>query len=137
MIKGFKDFILRGNVVELAIAVVIGSAFAAVVDTFVSAIVQPILAAAGGVDAGGLGFDLRAGDTVDGIDPTFMDIGTIINALIVFLITALVVYFIFVVPMNAYAERMKKLKGIADDEPEPTDTELLTEIRDLLKAKQD
>ncbi|MFV0427123.1 MAG: large conductance mechanosensitive channel protein MscL [Beutenbergiaceae bacterium] len=136
MIKGFKEFILRGNVIELAIAVVIGSAFAAVVDTFVSAIVQPILAVFGSVDAAGLGIDLRAGDTVDGVDPTFLDLGVILNALIVFLITALVVYFVFVLPMNAYTERMKKLKGVTDDEPEPTEAELLTEIRDLLKKQR-
>lgn len=136
MIKGFKEFILRGNVVELAIAVVIGSAFSAVVDTFVSAIVQPILAAAGGADAGGLGIDLRAGDTIDGVDPTFIDVGTIINALIVFLITALVVYFVFVVPMNAYTNRMAKGKDEPEEPAAPTEAELLTEIRDLLKTQQ-
>lgn len=136
MIKGFKDFIMRGNVVELAIAVVIGTAFAAVVDAFVSSIVTPILNAFGPPDAGGWGIDLREGDTVDGVDPTLIDVGAIINAIIVFLMTALVVYFVFVVPMNKFAEAQKKRKGIVDEEPAPTDVELLTEIRDLLKAQK-
>lgn len=137
MIQGFKDFIMRGNVVELAIAVVIGTAFAAVVDAFVSSIVTPILNVIGSPDAGGLGIDLRAGDTLpDGTDPTLIDIGAILNAIVVFLITALVVYFVFVVPMNKFAEMQKKRKGITEDVPEPTDVELLTEIRDLLKAQK-
>ena len=137
MIQGFKDFILRGNVVELAIAVVIGSAFAAVVDSFVSSIITPILNVIGSPDAGALGIDLRAGDTLaDGTDPTLINIGAIINALIVFLITAAVVYFVFVVPMNKFTEAQKKRKGITEEVPEPTDIELLTEIRDLLKTQK-
>ncbi|WP_156251685.1 large conductance mechanosensitive channel protein MscL [Pseudactinotalea terrae] len=136
MIQGFKDFIMRGNVVELAIAVVIGSAFAAVVNAFVSSIVTPILNAFGPPDAGGWGIDLRAGDTVDGVDPTLINIGAILNALIVFLVTALVVYFVFVVPMNKFTELQKKRRGIVEDEPAPTDIDLLTEIRDLLKAQK-
>lgn len=136
MIQGFKDFIMRGNVVELAIAVVIGSAFAAVVNAFVSSIVTPILNAFGPPDAGGWGIDLRAGDTVDGVDPTLINIGAILNALIVFLVTALVVYFVFVVPMNRFTELQKKRRGIVEDEPAPTDIDLLTEIRDLLKAQK-
>ncbi len=137
MIQGFKDFIMRGNVVELAIAVVIGSAFAAVVNAFVTNIVTPILNAVGSPDAGGLGIDLRAGDTLaDGTNPTLIDIGAILNAVIVFLITALVVYFVFVVPMNKFTEMQKKRKGIVEGVPEPTDVELLTEIRDLLKSQK-
>ncbi|GAB2606038.1 large conductance mechanosensitive channel protein MscL [Pseudactinotalea suaedae] len=138
MIQGFKDFIMRGNVVELAIAVVIGSAFAAVVDAFVSAIITPILNVIGSPDAGALGFDLRPGDSlVDGVDPTFVNIGAIVNALVVFLITALVVYFVFVVPMNKFNELQQRRKGIKEDGPAaPTDVELLAEIRDLLKAQK-
>ena len=137
MIQGFKDFIMRGNVVELAIAVVIGSAFAAVVDAFVSAIITPILNVIGSPDAGALGIDLRAGDTLaDGTDPTLINIGAILNALVVFLITALVVYFVFVVPLNKLAEAQRRKKGITDDAPAPTDVELLAEIRDLLKSQK-
>lgn len=136
MIQGFKDFILRGNVIELAIAVVIGTAFSAVVNTFVSAIVTPILNAVGSPDAGAWGIDLRAGDTVDGVDPTLINFGEIVNALIVFLVTALVVYVVFVLPMNKYNERKAKKLGITEEEAAPTDVELLAEIRDLLKSQR-
>ena len=133
MIKGFKDFILRGNVVELAIAVVIGTAFQALISTFTSAIINPILAAMGSPDVGRLGFYLRSG-----VEETFIDVGAILNAVIVFLVTALVVYFVFVVPMNKFNELQARRKGVQTDEeaPAPTDTELLAEIRDLLKAQQ-
>ena len=122
--QGFKDFIMRGNVVELAVAVVIGSAFAAVVNKVVENLINPILAAVGGADASGLGVHLREGNPA-----TFMDFGAIITALITFLITAAVVYFAFVLPMNKFNER----RGL---EVPQTDSELLSEIRDLLKANR-
>lgn len=129
--QGFKDFILRGNVIELAVAVVIGSAFQKVVDTFVTALITPIINAAGSPETSGLGFPIRP----DMAEQTFIDLSVMINALIVFLITALVVYFIFVLPMNKLAERRKK--GI---EPEPEtpseDILLLQEIRDLLRERR-
>lgn len=129
MLKGFKDFIMRGNVIDLAVAVVIGGAFAAIVDTVVSSIINPVLNAAGGVNADGLGFRL-----VSDNPGTFIDLGAIINAAIVFLITAAVVYFIFVLPMNKFQER--RARG-HEPEPEPPaeDIALLQEIRDLLKAR--
>jgi large conductance mechanosensitive channel len=131
MIKGFKDFIMRGNIVDLAIAVVIGTAFAKVVDSFVSAIVTPILNAFPGASSNGFGFSLRGGALKS---KTFIDISTIINALIVFLLTAAVVYFIFVVPINRMMER--RARGV---EPEPVavpeDVLLLREIRDALGAR--
>lgn len=133
MIQGFKDFIMRGNVVELAIAVVIGTAFQALVSAFTSAIISPVLAALGSPDVGRLGFYLR-----NGVEETFIDIGSILNAVIVFLVTALVVYFVFVVPMNKFNELQARRKGVQQDAeaPAPTDIELLAEIRDLLKQRQ-
>ncbi|PID97279.1 MAG: large conductance mechanosensitive channel protein MscL [Actinomycetales bacterium] len=130
MFKGFKDFIMRGNVVELAVAVVIGSAFAAVVDAFVSNIINPLLAAMGGVEAGGLGLQLVEG----GDEATFINIGAIINAFIVFLLTAAVVYFAFVLPMNKLSERRKAGQVEAPEEPSE-EIVLLREIRDSLKAR--
>ena len=128
MIKGFKEFILRGNIVDLAIAVVIGTAFAALVAAFGKAVIQPLISAIPGAKSSGLGFSLRGG-TLE--QSTFIDISLLINAIIVFLITAAVVYFVLVVPMNKLAERRK-----AGIEPEPAapaeDVLLLTEIRDLL-----
>ena len=137
MIKGFKDFIMRGNIVDLAIAVVIGTAFAAVVSAFTSAIITPILNSLPGASVNGLGFHLRIGAKFvgkDGKNTTFIDFSTIINALIVFVLTAAVVYFIFVVPMTKLQER--RAKGI-EPEPEavPEATLLLREIRDALGAR--
>lgn len=128
MLKGFKDFILRGNVVDLAVAIVIGTAFAAVVDTFVGAVIEPIINRAGGADAAtGLGIQLGA----EGNPTTFIDLGAVINGLIVFLLTAAVVYFVFVVPMNKYNERKARIHGEPEEEVEE-DVALLREIRDLL-----
>ncbi len=132
MLKGFKDFIMRGNVIDLAVAVVIGAAFQKVVDTFVSAIVTPILNALPGAKVEGWGFSLRTGGMEKA---TFINFATIINALIVFLLTAAVVYFIFVVPMNKIAERRKRGQ---EPEPEAPSEEilLLQEIRDELRARR-
>ena len=134
MLQGFKDFILRGNVIELAVAVVVGSAFQAVVDTFVSAIVTPIINAAGSPESSGLGFSLRS-DSAEMAQNTFINFSTIINALIVFIIPAAVVYFIFVLPMNKLSERRKK--GV-EPEPEAPSEEiiLLQEIRDELRGRR-
>ncbi|MPY10446.1 large conductance mechanosensitive channel protein MscL [Arthrobacter bussei] len=130
MIKGFRDFILRGNVIELAIAVVIGSAFTALVGAFTANIINPVIASAGGVDAAGWGFPIRPGN-----DATFVDVGAVLTAIITFLITAAVVYFLFVVPMNRANARLRSLSAPQEPEEEPTpvDIALLTEMRDLLK----
>lgn len=131
MIKGFKDFVMRGNVVDLAIAVVIGTAFAAVVSTFVGAIVKPIIAAFPGASSKGWGFSLRGGELRSS---TFIDISSIINAVIVFLITAAVVYFIAVVPLQKIAER--RARGEEPEMESPSeDILLLREIRDALGAR--
>ncbi len=126
MLKGFKDFILRGNIVELAIAVVIGTAFTALVGAFTSAIIEPLIAAVAGADSIGLGFSING---------QFVDIGAVINAAITFAITAAVVYFVFVVPMNKISERRKR--GMQPVNAAPTDSELLTEIRDLLRVQNE
>lgn len=147
MLKGFKEFIMRGNVVDLAIAVVIGTAFAAVVSAFVTAIVKPIVSAAGGANSNGLGFSLRhtAGVPQNGPQDvlgksTFIDFSAIINAAIVFLITALVVYFILVAPMNRLkarrAERLAAGQAASEEPAEKTEeVVLLEQIRDLLQAQ--
>ncbi|RJT77752.1 large conductance mechanosensitive channel protein MscL [Arthrobacter cheniae] len=130
MIKGFRDFILRGNVIELAIAVVIGSAFTALVGAFTANIIDPVIASAGGIDAAGFGFLVRPGN-----DATFVDVGAVITAVVTFLITAAVVYFLFVVPMNRANARLRSLAAPHEPEEEPTpmDIALLTEMRDLLR----
>ncbi|MFE5777032.1 large conductance mechanosensitive channel protein MscL [Brachybacterium sp. NPDC056505] len=130
--KGFKDFVMQGNVIDLAVGVVIGGAFTALVTAFVSYIINPIVAAAGGANGIGLGFHVIASN-----DKTFVDIGSVISAVITFLITAAVVYFVFVLPM-AKARRMAMIRrGEDPDAPEatPEDIALLTEIRDALQNK--
>lgn len=97
MIKGFKEFILRGNVIDLAVAVVIGAAFTSVVNAVVASIITPLISIFWKPDANGaIGFpvpDLYGGEV------TF-PIGDLINAIIGFLAVAVVVYFVFVFPMN-------------------------------------
>ncbi|GAA5166628.1 large conductance mechanosensitive channel protein MscL [Ornithinimicrobium tianjinense] len=132
MLKGFKDFIMRGNVIDLAVAVVVGAAFAEVVKVIVSSLVTPLLNAAGGAQASGLGFHILAGK-----DNTYIDLAAIINALIVFLITAAVVYFVLVLPMNKYNERRKARLGIEDEEVVSDEVATLREIRDLLAVRRD
>ena len=133
MIKGFKDFLLRGNVIDLAVAVVIGTAFAAVIKSFTDNLINPILAAAGNSDIGKFGFSLR--DATRQLEEnTFIDVGAIIAALINFVIVAAVVYFVFVAPVNTLMERRKRGEE-ADVDATPEDILLLQEIRDLLQAR--
>ncbi len=130
MFQGFKNFLMRGNVVELAVAVVIGTAFTAIVTAFTKGIIQPLINTIGGSDpAKGFGFQVLADK-----ESTFIDLGSVINAAIDFVIVAAVVYFILVLPMQKLAERRKA--GEEAGPSEPTDVELLTEIRDLLAAQK-
>ena len=132
MVQGFKDFMLRGNIIELAVAVVIGTAFATLVGAFTASLITPVLASVGGGgEVAGLSFLLRAGN-----EATRVDVGATISAIIQFLLSALVVYVVFVLPMNALAERRTRGQLPAEEGPEPT-VELLTEIRDLLRAQQE
>lgn len=131
MIKGFKDFIMRGNVIDLAVAVVIGAAFTALVNAVVEAIINPIIALFWKADANG-----NIGIPVTGLyGEVIFPVGNLINAVITFLAVALVVYFAFVVPMNHFKERQAAKAGVTE-EPEsklPTEQELLIQIRDLLE----
>ncbi|MGV0384943.1 large conductance mechanosensitive channel protein MscL [Corynebacterium sp. 22_2729] len=127
MLEGFKKFIMRGNVIELAVAVIIGGAFTAIVTAFTSGIIEPLLAAVGGSPEFGLGFHLREGNPA-----TFVNIGGILTAIFNFLIIAGVIYFLMIMPMNKLAEINARRKGIEPEEATATETELLAEIRDLL-----
>jgi large conductance mechanosensitive channel len=106
MLKGFKQFILRGNVLDLAVAVVIGAAFGAVVASFVTNILTPLIAAiVGKPDFSALNF------TVNG---AVISYGTFLNALIAFLLVAAAVYFFMVAPMNAWKARAARNAAPAD-----------------------
>lgn len=130
MLKGFKEFLMRGNIIDLAIAVVIGTAFTAVVTTVTTNLIKPLLNSIGGAQVGGFGFRI-VGEKAT----TYVDLAAIINGVLNFLIIAAVVYFALVLPMQKIKERRERGK-----EPEPlapTDVELLGEIRDLLKSQQE
>lgn len=107
MIKGFREFILRGNVIDLAVAVVIGAAFGAMVTAFVANIITPLIAAIFGKrDFGNLVF------TINGSEFRY---GLFINAVISFLLIAAVIYFVVVLPMNRMAEL--RARGKAPEDP--------------------
>jgi large conductance mechanosensitive channel len=127
MLKGFRDFVMRGNVIELAVAVAIGTAFTAVVTQFGSSFIKPLVALVSGGGVAGGTF------TVNG---QRFDYGGFINALIFFVLTAAVIYFFVVAPYNAFEERRKRGQGPVDPPAPPDDIVLLTEIRDLLRNQE-
>jgi large conductance mechanosensitive channel len=121
MLKGFKQFISRGNVIDLAVGVIIGVAFAAVVDSLSKDIITPIIGLLGGQP------DFSA------IKPFGIGIGNFLNAVVSFLIKAAGLYFLIVVPFNRFH---KRTPPPAPAPPPPSATErLLTDIRDALVAK--
>ena len=123
MIKEFRDFLLRGNVVDLAVAVVIGAAFAALVNSLVADVLTPIIGAiVGKPDFSNLNF------TVNGSEFNY---GNFLNALIAFLSVAAAVFFFVIKPVNA----VNRLRSASDEEA-PSETELLTEIRDELRSQR-
>ena len=125
MLKGFRDFLVRGNVVELAVAVAIGTAFTALVEQFGASFIKPLVALVGGGGA--------KGGTFTVIGQVF-DWGAFVNAVIFFLVTATVIYFIVVAPFNAFEARRRR--GQVPPDVPPTQEELLSEIRDLLRNQQ-
>jgi large conductance mechanosensitive channel len=128
VLAGFKNFIMRGNVVELAVAIVIGAAFTALINSIVTGLFTPLIAAVlGSTDL------TKAGHFV--VNNADFYPGLVLDGMIKFLVIAAAVYFVIVLPLNKIAERRNR--GI---EPEvaaiATDTLLLEEIRDLLAAQQ-
>jgi large conductance mechanosensitive channel len=133
MLDDFKKFLLRGNIVDLAVAVVVGGAFALVVTSFTTGVVSPLIGLIAGQN-----FDTL---TITLVDPSADDpgvvlaYGQVITALINFVLVAAVIFFVIVKPMQVLAER--RARGEAtEDTPAPSDEALLlTEIRDLLAAR--
>lgn len=128
MIKGFKEFMMRGNVVDLAIAVVIGGAFSGIVNQLTKSFIEPLVKVFGGGGISGGSFTIHG---------TAFDWAAAVNSIINFVIVSAVVYFFIVVPMNQILARRKQESVEA---PAPVlDTEdvlLLREIRDLLKQQR-
>jgi large conductance mechanosensitive channel len=129
MFKEFKAFIMRGNVVDLAVGVIIGAAFKTVVDSLVADVLTPIIGAIGGQDFGTLRIHLK--------DDAFISYGLFLNAIISFLLVAAAIFFVVVKPLNMLNERRKRGETPEEEVPAPTDEALiLGEIRDLLRAQQ-
>ncbi|WP_394555018.1 large conductance mechanosensitive channel protein MscL [Agromyces sp. MMS24-JH15] len=136
MLRGFKEFILRGNVIELAVAVVIGAAFTAVVNSIVGNLINPLI-----------GIIFQADSLDDALVwevPTLsggmaeVRFGAVIGAIIAFAIVATVVYFVFVLPMNTLKDRAdaKRKAGVPDPSQPENELTVLSEIRDLLAAER-
>jgi large conductance mechanosensitive channel len=128
MFQGFKDFIMRGNVVDLAVGVVIGAAFTGVVTGFTKSFLEPLIKWI----SGGSGVGAGVVSPKEGIDFTY---ASFLNTVITFLLTAATLYFLVVFPLNRLAERRKR-----GEEPPPEapseEVKLLTEIRDALVRQQ-
>jgi large conductance mechanosensitive channel len=123
LFKGFKDFVMRGNVVDLAVGIVVGAAFTAVVTAFTTSFIKPLIQLMGG--------DTGVGAGAWHVGSVAFDYATFLNSIITFLITAAVLYFLVVFPLNRLAERRRR-----GEEPPPQapseEVRLLTEIRDSL-----
>ena len=123
--KEFREFITRGNVIDLAVAVIIGLAFTAIINAIVSGLITPLIGMIGGNDFSDLDFKINGS--------TF-EYGLVINAAIQFLLIAAAVFFFIVKPINMLNERRRR-----GEEPEPEELSdeaaLLTEIRDLLRDR--
>jgi len=127
MFKEFKAFIMRGNVVDLAVAVVIGAAFGAVVTSLVGNIITPLIGIPGKTDFASLDF------TING---SVFRYGAFLNSLISFVSIAAAIFFFVVKPLNMIAERRKRGENAEEDTPAPSDEALiLAEIRDLLRQQ--
>ena len=128
MIKGFKEFVFRGNVIDLAVAVAVGTALAALVAAVTQALIEPvvgwILSLLGGADG-------SIGGTITLAPGYELNFALLIGAVITFFITLAAIYLFFVAPMNKYRE----VTGQGGVDPRPADVKLLEEIRDLLQQQ--
>lgn len=132
MLNGFKDFITRGNVLDLAIGIIIGAAFTAIVTALTSSILMPLVAwLFGAPNVEGFAIDLPS---LRGGAPTEFPIGLLLQSILDFLFIAVALYFFVVLPIK----KMTEMRKTTEEEIEETlekDVELLTEIRDLLRTQ--
>jgi large conductance mechanosensitive channel len=123
MLKGFKEFLARGNIVDLSVAVVIGTAFTGLVTKFTDSVIQPLInrvGAGGQSHYGILRIGIGGGQTID--------LNVLLSAVINFVLIATVVYFLVVLPYNTFRKRGEV------EQAQDTELSILTEIRDLLSA---
>ena len=132
MLTGFKNFIMKGNVVDLAVAVVMGTAFGAVVTALVNKVLMPFIAGL----VGSRNFDSFAKVDFNG---NAVEFGVLLTAIVNFLLIAAAIYFVVVMPMNHMIERRNRRLGINQDVKEESAEDpqiaLLTEIRDSLQSR--
>ncbi|MER6958329.1 MULTISPECIES: large conductance mechanosensitive channel protein MscL [unclassified Streptomyces] len=139
--QGFKAFLMRGNVVDLAVAVVIGAAFTNIVNAVVKGIINPLIGAVGTKNLDSYSSCLKGPCTGTGDSATGVRIlwGSVLGATLTFVITAAVVYFLMVLPMSKYlakVEARRKAKEGTQEVLEVTELEVLKEIRDALVAQR-
>ncbi|GGL82063.1 large-conductance mechanosensitive channel [Deinococcus aerolatus] len=126
MVRGFQKFLLRGNLVDLAVGVLIGAAFGKLVDSFTSGLILPIIGIFGGVpDFTALTF------TVNG---SIFKYGAFLTSLLSFILTAAIIYFFVIIPFNHLIERFKREDKAAVAQPS-NEEKLLAEIRDAIRGK--
>ena len=128
VIGEFRDFLFRGNIIDLAVAVVLGAAFGAIIASLVADIITPLLGILGIPDFSTWVIQVGSGDP-----PAELRIGVFLNTLITFVLIALAIFLLVVKPM----QRMAALRGksLAEEAAGPTEVELLTEIRDELRSR--
>jgi len=139
MFRGFKEFVLRGNVIDLAVAVVIGAAFSGIVTALVNSLFNPLIGSLFDAE------DLKTAfivyiPSVSGGTPAQLAFGAVLAAIIQFLLVAIVVYFALVTPINRLSKLAFRTKQAGEEvvkDAPPTELELLTEIRDLLAKSPD
>ena len=128
MVKEFRDFVFRGNIIELAVAVVIAAAFGLVVASFVNDIITPLVGIVGLPDFSSWSITLGSGNP-----PAEIRYGAFIQSLLNFVVVAAVIFFVVIKPMNAIRDRTRKPEAAAV--PGVTELDLLTEIRDELRER--
>jgi large conductance mechanosensitive channel len=126
VLKEFREFISRGNVVDLAVAVVIGAAFTAIVSAFVEGLITPLVGMIAGDDFREMTFEIRG---------SVFSYGIVINAIIYFLLVAAIVFFLVIKPLNMWKERIRRGEDVEPEADLSDEAVLLREIRDLLQAQ--
>ena len=134
IVTEFKEFITRGNVMDMAVGIIIGGAFTAIVTSLVNDLLMPVIGALfGGIDFSTLKYVIRAADEAAGIEEAAIKYGSFIQAIVNFLLIALVIFFI-VKAMNKFRRKKEEPAPAPAPDPEPSEeVTLLTEIRDALK----
>ncbi|MBR2605139.1 MAG: large-conductance mechanosensitive channel protein MscL [Clostridia bacterium] len=134
IVSEFKEFITRGNVMDMAVGIIIGGAFTAIVQSLVNDLLMPVIGALfGGIDFTTLKYVIRAADEAAGIEEAAIKYGSFIQAIVNFLLIAIVI-FLLVKGINKMRRKKEEPAPAPAPDPEPSEeVKLLTEIRDALK----